>query len=68
MYKERLAENLKQLIGNNSVYQVAKAIGMQQKQLSRYINAEQEIGLGNLVKIADYFNESIDILIGRREY
>jgi len=68
MYRERLAENLKVLIGNRSVNQVAKEMGMHQKTLYRYVIAEQEVGLENLVKIADYFNESIDVLIGRKEY
>lgn len=68
MYKEKFARNLKALIGEKSQSQIAKEIGISQQTLSRYISGQIEIGLENLVKIAKYFNESIDVLVGLKEY
>lgn len=60
------ADNLKTLIGDKSVNSVAKEIGIPQQTLQRYVNCEREIKLDNLIKIADYFDEDIDWLIGRK--
>ena len=68
MYMERFAEKLKELIGEESVSSVAKKIGIPQQTLSRYLHYQREIGLENLCKIADYFNEDLDYLTGRKEY
>ena len=68
MYNEKFAERLKELIGDESISSVAKKIGLEQATLSRYLNCKREIGLENLCKIADYFNEDLDILTGRKEY
>lgn len=65
---ERFAEKLKELIGEESVSSVAKKIGIPQQTLSRYLHCQREIGLENLCKIADYFNEDLDYLTGRKEY
>jgi len=66
MYKEKLAKNLQQLIGNRSVASVAKEIGIPQQTLHRYLHHEREIGLETLIRIADYFDEDLDILTGRK--
>ncbi len=68
MYTEKFAKNLKEMIGDESISSVARKIGMPQQTLSRYLLCQREIGLENLAKIADYFNEDIDVLIGRRKY
>ena len=44
---------------------IAKEIGISSSQLTKYIDGDIEIGLNSLVKIADYFNCSLDYLIGR---
>lgn len=62
MYKEKFAERLKELIGDESVNSVAKKIGIPQQTLSRYLLCQREIGIENLCKIADYFGEDLDIL------
>ena len=62
------AENLKNLIGEKSVYEFAKEVGISQQTLSRYLHCQREITLSNLIKIANFFDEDIDILIGRKEY
>lgn len=67
MYTEKFSERLKGLIGNKSVSSIAKQIGIPQQTLSRYLNNQREIGLENLCKIADYFNEDLDYLTGRKD-
>lgn len=68
MYQQEFANKLKELIGNESVSSIAKRIGIPQQTLSRYLLCQREIGLENLCKIADYFNESLDYLTGRKDY
>ena len=62
------AQNLKNLIGKMSISDFAKKVDIPQQTLSRYLLCQREITLTNLCKIADYFNEDIDILLGRKEY
>ena len=66
--KEIFAKNLKLLIGDMSVNEFAKRVGIPQQTISRYLLCKREITLENLCKIADYFDESIDSLIGRKPY
>ena len=68
MYKKKFSENLRNLIANRSVSSVAKEIGIPQQTLHRYLHCEREVGLENLIKIADYFNESLDYITGRKDY
>lgn len=68
MYMEKFAERFNELIGNESINSIAKKIGIPQQTLSRYLLCQREIGIENLCKIADYFNESIDYLTDRRQY
>ena len=67
-YQEAFAQNLKELMGAMSVSELAKRIGIPQPTLSRYLSCKREITLGNLIKIADFFHEDIDYLIGRKSY
>ena len=62
------AENLKNLIGEMSVCEFAKKVNIPQQTISRYLLCQREITLTNLCKIADYFNEDIDVLIGRKDF
>ena len=68
MFQELFAQRLKELIGKESISSTAKKIGINQQTLSRYLLCQREIGLENLCKIADYFNEDLDILTGRKDY
>ena len=61
------AENLKLLIGTMSVSEFARKVDIPQQTISRYLHCEREITLTNLCKIADYFEEDIDYLIGRKD-
>ena len=51
MYKERFAKVLKEYIGDRSINQVAKDIGIPTQTLHRYVNCQREIGLENLVAV-----------------
>lgn len=66
--RKNLAVNLKNLIGNMTISEFAKKVDIPQQTISRYLLCQREISLTNLCKIADYFNEDIDVLIGRKEY
>lgn len=60
------AQNLKLLMGDMSVSELARQTEIPQQTLSRYLLCQREITLTNLCKIADFFNEDIDYLIGRK--
>lgn len=66
MYMALFADKLRELIGEKSVSSVAKEIGIPQQTLSRYLLCQREIGLETLCKIADYFDEDLDYLTGRK--
>ena len=68
MYSERFSERLRELIGDRSIRSVAKELGIPQQTLSRYVLNQREIGIEKLCKIANYFNEDLDYLTGRKEY
>lgn len=68
MYSQKFAERLRELIGSQSISSVAKKINIPQQTLSRYLLCQREIGLENLCKIADYFDEDLDLLTGRKDY
>ena len=60
------AENLKALMGDLTITEFAKRVDIPQQTISRYLLCQREITLTNLCKIADYFGEDIDFLIGRK--
>ena len=62
------SKNLKYLIGNMSISEFAKKVDIPQQTISRYLLCQREITLTNLIKIADFFDEEIDYLIGRKDY
>lgn len=45
-----------------------KKIGIPQQTISRYLHCQREVSLEYLIKIADYFNEDIDVLLGRKQF
>ena len=63
-----LSENLKDLMGDMSVSELAEKVKIPQPTLSRYLLCQRQITLDNLVILAEYFNVDIDILIGRKEF
>lgn len=46
---------------------LAMDLNMSQNTVSRYESGEREPGIAELIKIADYFDVSVDYLIGRTE-
>ena len=50
-----------------SQLKLAMDLHMNQNTVSRYETGEREPGINELIKIADYFNVSIDYLVGRTE-
>ena len=47
---------------------LALDLNMNQKTISRYENLEREADYETLIKIADYFDVSLDYLLGRKDY
>lgn len=64
---EAFSQNLKSLIGDMSISEFARKVDIPQQTISRYLLGQREITLQNLWKIADYFDEDIDYLIGRKD-
>lgn len=60
---------LKELRKERGISQVKLAMDLctNQNTISRYENGEREPGIKELIRIADYFNVSIDYLVGRSE-
>ncbi len=50
-----------------SQLKLALDLGMNQNSISRYENLEREADYITLIKFADYFNVSIDYLLGRTD-
>lgn len=46
---------------------LAMELNMNQNSISRYENGEREADYATLIAIADYFNVSVDYLLGRTE-
>ena len=52
---------------NISQLKLALDLNMNQNSISRYENMEREADYKTLIKFADYFDVSIDYLLGRSE-
>lgn len=61
------AQNLKLLIGEMSISEFSRRVDIPQQTISRYLLCQREITVANLCKIADYFGEDIDFLLGRKD-
>lgn len=64
-----IAKRIKDLMKNEKLtqMQLATALGRGQSSVSDWINAKSEPSIENLWKLADFFDVSIDYLIGRKE-
>lgn len=62
-------KRLKELRKQHNITQLKLAIdlNMNQNTVSRYENGEREAGYRELILIADYFDVSIDYLLGRSD-
>lgn len=52
---------------NMSQQRLAMELSMTQNTIRRYENGEREPGIKELIRIADYFNVSLDYLLERSE-
>ena len=52
---------------NMSQQRLAMELSMTQNTISRHENGEREPGIKELIRIADYFNVSLDYLLERSE-
>lgn len=66
IFKERLIEQRK--LNRVTQRQLADYLQIAQPSYIRYENGSAEPSLETLVKIADYFDVSVDYLLGRTEY
>ena len=66
IFRERLIEQRR--LNKITQRQMADYLKMAQPSYIRYENGSAEPSLENLVKIADYFDVSVDYLLGRTEY
>ena len=57
---------LRELRGNMSQQELSDATGINQKTLSNYEVGRTEPNVQNLIRLADYFNVSLDYLCGRQ--
>lgn len=60
---------IKELRKSRKISQLKMALDLNTNQntISRYETGEREPGIRELIKIADYFNVSIDYLVGRTD-
>lgn len=50
-----------------SQYALAKKLGISQSTISNWLNGKKEPSIESLWKLADYFGESVDYIIGRAQ-
>lgn len=50
-----------------SQYGLAKKLGISQSTISNWLNGKKEPSIESLWKLADYFGESVDYIIGRAQ-
>lgn len=65
-----IGERIRLLRTENNLSQesFAKKIGSNQKQVSKWERGQIEPNIDMLTKLADYFETSVDYLIGRKDY
>lgn len=63
-----LAQNLREMMGKMTISELSRQVDIPQPTLSRYLSCKRVITLENLIKLANFFNEDIDILLGRKDY
>ncbi len=65
-----IAERIKDLMKENGLNQVQLAykIGVKQNTVSTWLSDKKEPCINSLWLLADFFNVSIDYLVGRKDY
>ena len=64
-----IAQHIKELMKSEKLTQTefATTIGVGQSSVSDWLNSKSEPSVENLWKICDYFDISLDYLVGRKE-
>lgn len=64
-----MVKNLKELRSKKGISQqgLAEAIGISQQSVNKYENHKIEPDIATLIKIADYFDVTLDYLVGRTD-
>ena len=65
----KIVENIKQIMKTESLtqMQLAAKIHVGQSTISEWLTGKNEPSIESLWKLADYFDVSVDYLIGRKE-
>lgn len=65
-----ISERLKELmeLKHISQYQLAKDLNCSQSIVSEWLSGKHKPSIDSVWILADYFDTSIDILVGRKEY
>ena len=66
----KISENLKMLMKEQDLKQqaLAEEIGISQSAISSWLSGKKEPSIESLWKLADFFDVSIDELVGRKLY
>ncbi|MCL2555889.1 MAG: helix-turn-helix domain-containing protein [Firmicutes bacterium] len=67
MYKEKFVKNLSILMENKSIYKAAKDMKIPYATLYGYVNGIALPNFESLIMLADYFDEELDYLVGRKD-
>lgn len=64
-----MIENLKKLRAEAGISQkqLAEAVGVSQQSINKYENHNIEPDIATLIRIAEYFNTSVDYLVGHAD-
>lgn len=67
MIKIIVAERIKELmkVEGISQYALAKKLGISQSTICNWLNGKKEPSIESLWKLADFFGESIDYIVGK---
>lgn len=67
--KVLIADRIKELLETYHLtqYGLAKQIGISSSAICNWLNGKKEPSIESLWKLADYFDVSVDFLIGRKE-
>ncbi|MBQ4073394.1 MAG: helix-turn-helix transcriptional regulator [Clostridia bacterium] len=64
-----VVERIKYLMDAEDIsqYALAKKLGISQSTICNWLNGKKEPSIESLWKLADYFGESVDYIIGREK-
>ena len=65
-----IVERIKDLLSTEKIsqYALAKRTGISQSAISNWLSGKKEPSIDSLWRIADYFDVTVDYLIGRERY